>query len=128
MFRILWQIVWFVPSMIIGYLVPLEITSRSLLNHELNKRGMSWRSIPDACLAELSRDTLDMVRFIHKQNGFPLRQLLILQTERVADRLTELLGVTPVQEGRFYDNDMSHVVSVMKRFGIRPVIFPYNEF
>lgn len=125
--RILW-IIGFIPSLILGFLIPLRVTSKTLLRRELNLRGVSWRSIPDACLAELAADTLDRVRYLNKTTGYSLRTMLVEQTERNADRLVELLGLKPVEPGCFGNNDMVHVQGVMRKHGLRPAIFPYNKF
>lgn len=125
--RALW-IIGFIPSLILGFLIPLRITSKTLLRRELNLRGVSWRALPDACLAELASDTLDRVRYLNRTTGCSLRTMLVEQTERNADRLVELLGLRPIEPGCFGNSDMVHVQGVMRKHGLRPTIFPYNKF
>jgi hypothetical protein len=112
----------------IGSLVPLNVTSETLLIQELRARNVPSRLFPMSCIAEIADITLKRVRMIDARSGqlrlprIPLRSNLMHRTEYVADRIAEILCFKAIErdDNSLTQEDRAELEIVLKRHGLGP--------
>lgn len=123
-----WITLKFVFWTAIGSLVPLSVTSETLLIEELRARNVQSRLFPMSCIAEIAEITLKRVRMIDACSGqlrfarIPLRSNLRHRTEYVADRIAELLCIKAIErdDNSLMQEDRAELEIVLKRHGLGP--------
>ena len=110
--------IWHIPAAIVGYFVPLELASKTLLMQEL--KGYGVPALPLPCIEELAAFQLLMARQTAKFGRGNVRGNLVSGTEFLAEYIAEIMGRCPIAyDGPVYRERRAQIADVLVRHGVQ---------
>ncbi|HEX4535016.1 MAG TPA: hypothetical protein VH000_12340 [Rhizomicrobium sp.] len=116
----IWHVTRFIPALIVGYFVPLEVSSVTFLRQQLHRYGIPALAIPTSCIRELAHETLKIARLGTKYGQSDIQSSLVYGLEYRAERIAEILtGNLGQWDDQLRRDARAHLINILNKYGVK---------